>query len=62
MRTRDVLGRTIVKVNQSRYYDTLIGQMVVVTDSIELDNGKIISLYAADDGIEPYVTTRVVSA
>lgn len=42
MRARDVVGRTIVKVNQHRFWNENAGKMDVNVDSFELDNGTVV--------------------
>ena len=60
MRSRDVVGKKIIAVHQTRSYDQLLKKPCVVTNSIELDDGTWIYLYAHDDGLDPFVITETI--
>lgn len=55
MKSRDVIGKRIVAVHQTRFWDGTVDQMTVGTDAIELEDGTIIYLMAHETETEPYV-------
>jgi hypothetical protein len=59
MRTRQVLGKRIVKVNQQRFHDDYFGQMVTALRSIELEDGTTIVVEAFPDQDNQHVEAAV---
>jgi hypothetical protein len=62
MRSRDAVGRTIVKVRQRRVYDPSVG-MVTDVCYLELDNGaQLVPVVTAQDaaGEDPYTVDLIV--
>lgn len=55
MKARDVVGKRIAKVNQTQRYDHSIRELVWETDSIWLEDGTRIVLFAAEDEYDHYV-------
>lgn len=60
MKTRDVIGRRIVSVDQERVWNGHLKRFSVVLYSLTLDNGARICLYAEETPECPWVTARVV--
>jgi hypothetical protein len=59
VKARDVVGRRIVRVNQTRFYNRQYNEFVHVLDSIWLDDGTRLVLVAQEDDYEPYVVGLV---
>ena len=59
MKSRDVIGRTIVAVEQERFWNESTNQSDVYVTAFLLDNGKRVNLIALDDGYDPYVVVTV---
>lgn len=55
MRAKDVVGRKIVKVNQTRFWDHTQQKFQYNLDSLWLDDGTSILFMGDDDGIENFV-------
>ena len=62
MNSRDLIGRTIVELNQSRFLDKRTGSWVTNFHSIVLDNGRRVyfNVIELDNGyaVEGHVTKR----
>lgn len=60
VKTKDVVGRKIVRVEQQRFFNDHTKSWDVSVDALVLDNGTIISLTACESETEPFVTARLV--
>ena len=59
MRARDVIGRRIKRVRQSRFLNRNTGRVEISLDWLELDNGAVLSFSAAETDVAPYVAGTV---
>lgn len=57
MKSSEVVGRKIVRVNQERY--TQDGEVYYEVQSFVLDNGKVIKFVALETDYEPIVVATV---
>lgn len=60
MKSRDVIGKTIIKVNQKRRFNKQIDSFVVELFSLEFSDGSRIVFIAQESESEPYVESFVV--
>ena len=60
MRTRDAVGRKIVAIRQTRFYNGELRQHVTTLESITLDNGVVIVLHPHEHYVNAYVTASLV--
>ncbi len=60
MRKRDVIGRTIVRVNEERGYNECSRSMETTISSLVLDNGALIMFTAVEEVDVPLVNARVL--
>jgi hypothetical protein len=59
MRSRDVVGRRIVAVEQSRHVNGMTGRRVVALDALVLDNGDRIAFSAHEDDTGSWVEASI---
>jgi hypothetical protein len=59
MKAKDVVGKRIVAIRQTRFFDKQCGTPAVELNAIELEGGALIILHAAESEFEPYVTAAV---
>lgn len=59
MRSRDVVGRRIVAVNQERVWNETLQRSDVALYSLVLDNGSHVVVMVAEDDPESYVRAWV---
>lgn len=55
MRSRDVVGRRIVRVNQERTWNVSLQRFDMMLQSLVLDDGTQIVVMPMDDEVEGYV-------
>lgn len=59
MRAKDVIGKKVVRVVQTRAWNEATRRMDVGLQSIEFDDGTKLLFLATNDGIDNYVTGLV---
>ena len=59
MRARDIVGRTVVAVEQNRFWDESTGEFAWSVETLILDNGSRVNLIALEGGFQPYVHVTV---
>lgn len=59
MNSRDVLGKKIVRIHQTRFYDHGYNGWEYALTSIELEDGTKIYLHAHESETEPWVDATV---
>lgn len=59
MNKRDLVGRTIADVHQTRFWNPQVGKMETSLDALVLDNGKVLHVMASETDVEPYVRAWV---
>lgn len=62
MRARDIVGKRIVKVKQTRFWNEHLQSFDVQFDSIELDNGTMVYFMCVETETEPACVTVVQKA
>lgn len=55
MKKSSVVGRTIVEINQHRFWNEQLQRMDMSLNWLQLDNGKRIYFVAHDTDTEPFV-------
>jgi len=57
MRSRDIVGKRVVRVHQTRFKPREhSGEIGISLDWVEFDDETVLSFYAAESDVEPYVT------